>query len=31
VAVFTANGHLGNPVGFTAGFRPALGWLPAWL
>ena len=23
-AVFTANGHLGTPAGFTAGFRPAL-------
>ncbi len=23
-AVFTANGHLGTPVSFTAGFRPAL-------
>ena len=24
-AVFTANGHLGTPSTFTAGFRPALG------
>jgi MFS family permease len=24
-AVFTANGHLGTPASFTAGFRPALG------
>ncbi len=24
-AVFTANGHLGSPLSFTAGFRPALG------
>ena len=24
-AVFSANGHLGTPVSFTAGFRPALG------
>jgi len=24
-AVFTANGHLGTPVSFTTGFRPALG------
>jgi len=24
-AVFTANGHLGTPLSFTAGFRPALG------
>ena len=23
-AVFAANGHLGTPVSFTAGFRPAL-------
>jgi hypothetical protein len=23
-AVFTANGHLGTPASFTAGFRPAL-------
>jgi MFS family permease len=23
-AVFTANGHLGSPSGFDAGFRPAL-------
>ena len=23
-AVFTANGHLGSPLAFTAGFRPAL-------
>ena len=23
-AVFSANGHLGSPAGFTAGFRPAL-------
>jgi hypothetical protein len=23
-AVFSANGHLGSPVSFTAGFRPAL-------
>ena len=23
-AVFTANGHLGTPISFTAGFRPAL-------
>jgi EmrB/QacA subfamily drug resistance transporter len=24
-AVFTANGHIGTPVSFTAGYRPALG------
>jgi MFS family permease len=24
-AVFSANGHLGSPISFTAGFRPALG------
>jgi len=28
-AVFASYGHIGTPDSFTAGFRPAMGWLAA--